>query len=193
MPQLRSFGRRGAKFRVRWCPLSGTSVSWRTLRLLVASLATLVLAAAISTGPASAAHRGSSPCATVTGGRWTLGPRSGTRWQVYVTGSVSCAMGKTRVPRVTRQASSSPHGPPGWHCVKSPIWAPAPTQTAATSSLGRSNRRADVSACETNQAVTLRSTALSSQIGGTRTAWLETPRRPVGLCAAAPSFSRLSS
>jgi hypothetical protein len=101
--------------------LTGTSVSLRRLGLLMVLMSVFVLAVAISTSPASAAPSGSKPCATVTGGKWSFGPYSGTKWLVFVTGSVSCAMGKTWVPRITRQTSSTPKGPRGWHCVKSPI------------------------------------------------------------------------
>ena len=101
--------------------LIGASVSLRALGLVVTLVTVLVLAAAIAISPASAASGGSKPCASVTGGKWTFGPYSGTKWQVYVTGSVTCGTGKTWVPRGTRQTSSRPQGPLGWHCVKSPI------------------------------------------------------------------------
>jgi hypothetical protein len=101
--------------------LTGANVSLRGLGLMVMLVPVLVLAVAISISPASAASGGSKPCATVTGGRWTFGPYSGTKWQVYVTGSVTCSTGTTWVPRVTRQTSSRPQGPLGWHCVKSSV------------------------------------------------------------------------
>jgi hypothetical protein len=99
---------------------TGATISPRRLGLLLVLVSLLVLAVAFSTVSASAARGGSKPCATVTGGKWTLGPYSGTKWQVYVTG-VSCAMGKTWVPRVTSQTSSKPKGPAGWHCTKTPV------------------------------------------------------------------------
>jgi hypothetical protein len=96
--------------------LTHRSVSLRKLGLLTVFVSAVIVAAPLAS-PSDAASRGSSPCATVAGGKWSMGPLTGNKWQVYVTGTVSCAMGKSWIARVTKGKA----GPAGWHCAKSPL------------------------------------------------------------------------
>jgi hypothetical protein len=100
------------------CAIAATRRPRSTVTFALAAVAAFFTIAVL---PAAAARAGSSPCGSITGGKWAVGPYTGDKWLVYVTGNVSCTLGKTWVVRITRQPGNTANGPSGWTCKKTPL------------------------------------------------------------------------
>ena len=93
------------------------SRAWARIGLLFA-LGVLIATVSAVSASAGVATR---TCGVVVGQKWTLGPYSGDRYTVFVTGHVACGFAYIWTARVTREQGVHPLGPKGWTCSKSPM------------------------------------------------------------------------